>query len=200
MGTSVCTHFGEQKMKIVGIVASPRKKGNCAALVAEILKGAESKGADVELLFINEHKIDGCQACEACKPDGKCARTNGMKKFYDAVEHADAIIFASPIYMNYFTAQAKLFIDRLYAYVSSDLKSVLKNKPKCAIVLTWGNPDGEAYKRLGTDLKEIFGFLGIKVVDVICAPGLGPEGECLKDKGLMKRALEMGVKLAKYAK
>ena len=39
-------------MKVLGINGSPRKKGNTAKLVEKALKGAESRGAETEIIHL----------------------------------------------------------------------------------------------------------------------------------------------------
>ena len=53
-------------MKILGIAGSPRRNGNTDLLLAEFLKGAVSKGANVKTIYLNKLKITPCQHCDAC--------------------------------------------------------------------------------------------------------------------------------------
>jgi len=45
-------------MKVIGVVCSPRKGGNTEILISEALKGAESEGADTELITLAGKKIE----------------------------------------------------------------------------------------------------------------------------------------------
>ena len=51
-------------MKVLGVVGSPRKDGNCDVLVKEFLDAAD---ADTEYIFLNHKKLFGCNACMACE-------------------------------------------------------------------------------------------------------------------------------------
>ena len=48
-------------MKILGLVGSYRKGGNSDILAKEALMAAEEQGADVELLYLTDHRIEPCQ-------------------------------------------------------------------------------------------------------------------------------------------
>ena len=55
-------------MKVLGIMGSPRIKGNTDLLLEEALKGAESQGAEVEKLVIDKMKIAPCKEYYGCLP------------------------------------------------------------------------------------------------------------------------------------
>jgi len=48
--------------KILVLFSSPRKKGNSATLANEIIRGAESEGANVETVRLHGMDISPCQA------------------------------------------------------------------------------------------------------------------------------------------
>ena len=84
-------------MKILGIAGSPRRNGNTDILLAELLRGAISKGAEVQTIFLNNLKITGCQHCDSCLKTGKCRIQDDVQKIYDELEWADVIVLASPV-------------------------------------------------------------------------------------------------------
>jgi len=53
-------------VKVLGLAGSPRRNGNTDLLLAELLKGAASKGAEVKTIYLNTMKIIGCQHCDDC--------------------------------------------------------------------------------------------------------------------------------------
>ncbi len=48
-------------MKVLGIAGSPRRGGNTDLLLAEVMRGAASKGAEVKTVVLNDLKITPCQ-------------------------------------------------------------------------------------------------------------------------------------------
>jgi multimeric flavodoxin WrbA len=99
-------------MKVLGISASPRLKGNSDLLLRQALAGAESAGAKVEYIRLAELKISPCIECNACYKTGRCVIEDDYQQLMQKVIDADRLIFATPIFFMTVSAQAKLFIDR----------------------------------------------------------------------------------------
>jgi multimeric flavodoxin WrbA len=124
---------------------SPRKNGNTAYLIGKLLEGLreEKPEARVETVRLAELKIAPCRACDACRREDRlghyCVFRDDMAELYDKVLNADAIVFASPIYWFSVTAQAKLFIDRLYGLWLERTRA-LRGKTFAA-VMVYGDPD-----------------------------------------------------------
>jgi multimeric flavodoxin WrbA len=109
-------------MKVLGLNASPRKGANTATLMAAVLKGAASKGAETRLVNLNELNIKGCQGCEACKKDlGKCFQKDDLSPLLKEMAACDAVVLGTPIYYYHVSAQFKALIDRLYCFVNFEL-------------------------------------------------------------------------------
>ncbi|MBI4768212.1 MAG: flavodoxin family protein [Deltaproteobacteria bacterium] len=53
-------------MKVIGIVGSPRKKGNTELLTAHALKAVAEEGITTELIRLSGLDIRPCQACFTC--------------------------------------------------------------------------------------------------------------------------------------
>jgi len=114
-------------MKVLGIAGSPRRGGNTDLLLAEVMKGAASRGAEVKTIILNDLEIAPCQHCDACLEAGRCRVGDDMQMVYRELEEADRIVLASPIQFMGVTAQAKAMIDRGQALWAR--KNVLKIPP-----------------------------------------------------------------------
>ena len=103
--------------KVLILNGSPRKKGNTSFLVEELRKMVEEQGHEVEILVLNDYNINPCQGCFWCYKDYplKCVQDDVMNTLYPTVIDSDVIVFASPIYWFTYSAQLKLFVDRLIA-------------------------------------------------------------------------------------
>lgn len=107
-------------MKLLAIIASPRKNGNTFSIVEKItdkLKSlAESKDEfDVEYIFLSDINLQNCKGCCNCllKGDSLCpANDDDRIKIEEKILSADAVIFASPVYAMNMTALMKNFMDR----------------------------------------------------------------------------------------
>ena len=127
-------------MKTVGIVASPRRKGNTVKIVEAILEGAKAKGSETEIIHLGDLEIAPCNACNACANTGDCILEDDMQPIYRALEEADNIVLGTPIYFDHVSAQAKTLIDRLYSF---DWVKRLNDGKKAVIAITyeWNRPD-----------------------------------------------------------
>jgi len=112
-------------MKVLGILCSPRKGGNSEILLRKALSGAQECGADTELLSLAKLDLKLCDGCLSCRKTGVCHLRDDMGKVYEALLASDGIIWATPVYYDTVTAQAKLVMDRTYAFIGS---SSLKDK------------------------------------------------------------------------
>jgi NAD(P)H-dependent FMN reductase len=105
----------EAKLRVLGIAGSPRRGGNTDLLLAEVMKGAKSKGAETKTIVLNKLKIAPCQHCDACLETGRCKVKDDMQMIYDELERADRVVLASPVHFMGVTAQTKAMIDRCQA-------------------------------------------------------------------------------------
>ena len=99
-------------LKIVGIIASPRKGMNTDTLVTKALEGASSVGTEIEKIYLNDLETMPCQACKEFPAPDYCFFRDGMDKIYNVLENADGIIIGTPAYFGTMSAQLKLIIDR----------------------------------------------------------------------------------------
>lgn len=103
-------------MKVLGILCSPRKRGNTEILLKESLKGAQERGAETEILFVPPMRISPCDGCGRCRKKGKCRIKDNMQIVYEKILESEGIIFGAPVYFWSMCAQAKIVMDRLYAF------------------------------------------------------------------------------------
>jgi len=187
-------------MKVLGIAGSPRRGGNTARLLAEVLKGAASQGAEVKTIVLNDLKITPCQHCDACLKAGRCRIDDDMQMVYRELERADRVVFASPVQFMGVTAQLKAMIDRGQALWAR--KYVLKipplesNRARKGFFISVG-----ALKR--TDLfepslaivKTFFKVLDIIYVGELLFKGVDEKGMIVKHPDALKQAFLAGQRL-----
>lgn len=99
-------------VKVMGIVGSPRIRGNTSFLVKKALESAEKSGAETELIHLGKMDISPCTACNTCKKTGKCSIDDDMDSLLEKASSADGLIIGSPVYFGNVTAQTKIFMDR----------------------------------------------------------------------------------------
>lgn len=104
-------------MKVIALNASPNKEAGTTALVLNpFLKGMASEGADIEVKYIYDMKIEPCRACTSSvlfESQSDCQIEDDMQELYPSLNEADLWIFASPNYLNSVTSGLKNLLDRL---------------------------------------------------------------------------------------
>lgn len=109
--------------KILGIVGSYRKGRVIDTAVTEILKGAESRGAETSKIYLTEKQIEFCTNCRSCTQEkdingnrGICVQDDEMEQILAEIDASDAVVLGSPINVSTVTAVMKRFIERLIVY------------------------------------------------------------------------------------
>ncbi|MCD6326452.1 flavodoxin family protein [bacterium] len=183
-------------MRVIAICGSPRKDGNSTILAQEVLKGAAEAGATTDIFLANDLKMRGCQGCEACNENGHCIQKDDMTALYGEIEKADAVVFASPVYMFGMTGQLKLVLDRLYAYLGADFKSSLPKGKKVGLVFTQGMPDVKGFAPYFDSVGHVLKMLGFeKPESILVGAGLGAAGGAAEKKELLDSARALGKRL-----
>ena len=97
---------------------SPRKNGATALLIKAFMEGAKDAGNEIREAYIQGMDIKNCLGCDACmKTHTGCVQNDsGMAQIYEDLTWCDVIVFASPVYFGYLTAQLKTVIDRMWAW------------------------------------------------------------------------------------
>lgn len=167
-------------MKVIGIIASPRKEGNTAWIINKILEGAKEEGAETQSWYFSDLDIKPCQGCLCCHSKGArgCVINDDMQKLYVAIDDADAIVLGSPIYMGQMSAQAKIITDRLFAQISPRFSPHYKEKAtkkKLILVFTQGNPDSSMFQLYFEYTKNMFHLLEFDVKGLHVVAGMRNE-------------------------
>ena len=165
-------------MNIIGFIASPRKEGNTAWVINKILEGAKERGAETQSWYFSDLDIKPCKGCLGCVQSDRCVITDDMRKIYDALEQADALVLGSPVYMGQMSAQAKIFTDRLFAQNTPRFSPRFKEKhagKKLILVFTQGNPDPGMFQVYFDYTKSMFQLLEFDVKGVHVVAGMRNE-------------------------
>ncbi len=101
-------------MKILLINGSPRRNGNTAAALAEMVRVFEAEGFETETVQIGAEAIRGCVACGGCGRLGKCVFDDAVNAITPKFEAADALIVGTPVYYASANATLTALLDRLF--------------------------------------------------------------------------------------
>ena len=177
--------------KVVAFMGSPRKEGNTAAVVGEVVRGAKEAGAEVKLYNLNDMNIRPCQGCLYCRANEGCAVKDDMQAVYADIKGADAVVIGSPVYMFQVSAQTKLLMDRLFPLMDAKFKPRYGIK-KTVTVHSQGNPDAAAFKAAWDANAQVMRVGGLEVVDAIIVAGANDSKTAAGNGELLARAYRAG--------
>lgn len=138
------------------ILGTPHKKGNTARLVNSLLKQMPK---EYEVQVVNPYlmKVRPCVDCAYCKTHSACA-FHDLDDFYEAFEHADAVLFASPLYNLTVSAPMKALIDRFQRYFNArfvrGVQPPIARPRRAALVMTAGSANNGGFAFTTKLLKQ----------------------------------------------
>lgn len=186
-------------MKVLGIMGSPRIRGNTDLLLDEALRGAQNEGAAVEKLVVDRLNIAPCREYYVCLKEGNCAIRDDMDEIYVKLLNADGIIVASPIFFYGLTAQLKALIDRCQATWAR--KYVLKQKlpdsaRKGAFIGVGATRGKRLFDGSRLTIKYFFKAINIEYSVELLIPGVDKKGEIKEHPTALSDAFKLGERLA----
>jgi multimeric flavodoxin WrbA len=102
-----------EKVKILGIVGSPRKKGNTVKLVEKALAAADAfPWVETDTYHVAGKKIGHCISCYKCMEKLECVIKDGLQEFHEKYLAADGIIWGVPVYHMSVPSVVKALLDR----------------------------------------------------------------------------------------
>ena len=121
-------------MKVTVLHGSPRRGKNSDTLATRFLDGLNrAEEHVVKHFYINDLNIAPCQGCLSCRiPPHNCRIDDDMQQIYASYRSSDLIVWVSPMYWGYLTAQLKLVQDRMEALAWSGFE-----KKTFAVLLTY---------------------------------------------------------------
>ncbi|MDR1320263.1 MAG: NAD(P)H-dependent oxidoreductase [Gracilibacteraceae bacterium] len=172
-------------MKVLGLVASPRKIGNSEIIVKEIVSSLPAEW-DKEMIRMTDLNIGLCKACYACLPrDKRCVLDDDLNYFLDRVKAADKVVIAAPVYYLGQHTSLKLVNDRLIS-IQNNTAEYATGK-QCVIAVPHTVPGWEGYGREAA--MHFARFLGLDVTGTVILRSILP-GDVLREDLLLKiRAL-----------
>ena len=145
-------------MKLIAVCGSARKQGNTAKMLAQVIEGAKSAGAETEFVNLFDLNYKDCISCYACKLKNSksfahCVVNDDLRPLLERIEQSDAIVLGSPVYYGNLSGQMRSFTDRLlFQYLDYGGRST-GPKPKNfkTALITTMNGDDESYVKRGVN-------------------------------------------------
>lgn len=177
-------------------------------LLEEALAGALEAGAEIEKISLGRLQFSGCNECNDCQATGECSLVDDMSLVYAALESADRLIIASPIFFMGLPSQLKAVIDRCQQYWS--LKYVLheefpreKDAPtRYGTFIGVGATTGEKlFEGTILTLKYFFDAISVKPLtdSYLLVRGVDEKGEMSEHPDAIAAARNLGRRLVDLA-
>lgn len=175
--------------KVLILSSSPRKGGNTELLCQQFLKGATEAGATVEMLNLNDYRIDFINDVDV---EYGMKRQHNPKVRDDApmiikkMGEADIIVLSSPVYFMNITGQLKTLFDRVFS-CEADLMG------KQYYFITACTDDSESTAQCAIDGFSSFTMClpRSKVKGEVKAVGMRDAGD-VKASAFMQQAYDLG--------
>jgi Multimeric flavodoxin WrbA len=188
------------KMKVLGIMGSPRIGGNSDILLDQALAGAKSVGAEVEKIIINQKKISGCQDCKKCNETGLCVLKDDMPEIHKKILEADAVIHSVPVYFWAMAAQMKAYLDRWNAFFDANWRWHKSYYPRMkgkgiGLITVCGDPNVHTADPIVHSFKSTADFTKLRWIGTVMASATD-KGEIAKNETTKQEAYDLGRKAA----
>jgi multimeric flavodoxin WrbA len=188
---------GAMSERILIVNGSPRFDGNTDALLAELIKGAESRSSDPAHRKLRDLHIEECIGCCQCRDESTCHFQDDMSQMREEIEHSGVLVLATPNYWCGVTGLMKTFIDRLYFY-HHPVNCTRIARKKAVVLSTMGEKTRIEYE--SALIIELFNralkSLGIELVETVLFPGLMEKNDIAERPDYLKNAFELGRRIA----
>ena len=139
-------HIKKMSLRKVIAINAGRKTFNTVKVLKAALEGAKAKGAETELIHLQDYVYTGCKGCMACKmkkntPPKMCLQKDQLNPVLEKAVNADGLIIGAPIYMMQPNGYFRCFSERFcYPYSRYGTKETYypNKKQKAALIFTMG--------------------------------------------------------------
>lgn len=186
--------------KILLVEASPRKGGNSEVIVDTI--AADLKECQVTVFKMRKMICNPCLACGVCqgKDTQICIQNDDLAVNLVAIDEADAIVIATPIYNQQMSAQAKMFIDRTYPFFNPNkegMTNTRKPNKKAAIVCSCWAGDKTTYEKYAEWTAEALWQIGANDTKAYVFDMIPNRGDILNNAAHMNAVHQLAKWLSK---
>lgn len=176
---------------ILILLGSPRKNANTKQMAREFAQGAQENGHQVTIIDAAALDVHGCMACDQCWKLGiPCVQEDDFYKITPALEKADVLVFACPVYFYGMPAQLKAVIDRLYSYCSEETLVKLNIK-ESVLLMAAADDEPKNFDGAVATYKTTAEFLGWEDRGALVADHVSAQGEIVNGDWL-QRCYELG--------
>lgn len=155
--------------RVLVIFGSPHAEGPTARLTGAAL-AALPEGTRMMLWDCYARMPAPCNDCGYCRRQEGCSKRD-LDEFYEDLEAADRLLFATPVYHGSFPAPMKAVLDRLQRYWSARFVLGIRppiQKPKQGVLLTVsGSPSDEGGRLIERQLAPHLTVLNTVLIGAV---------------------------------
>jgi multimeric flavodoxin WrbA len=159
-------------MKAMLICGSRNPDGQTARAAGAVMKGFLSMPKNsAELAFLPDLKLERCRQCEdsgwgLCRHEGRCVIEDDFAGLVDKIRHADAAVFATPVYYSDLSESMRAFTDRLRRICTHETGNMsIRGKPAVGLCVAGGGGGGAP--ACCVSLERVLGTCGFDVLDMV---------------------------------
>ena len=163
-------------MKIMTILGSPKMEGNTAGAL-RMFEEAVGDKHEIERVNLPELDVMGCQGCYACQSnpnEASCAVHDDGADVLKRIVEADAVVYASPLYMWGFPSKLHGLLERhlslVTGYGSPNFMSLLEGK-RVAYLTTCGGPVEHNTEQIQGVIDSMAGYSRVNLLGKYIVPG-----------------------------
>ena len=187
-------------VRVLGISASPRLKGNSDLLLRRALNGAEAAGAETEYIRLRDLNIAGCIECNSCYKNGACVVEDDHQMLSSKMLEADRLIFATPIFFMTVCAQAKALIDRCqclwaHKYVLKQPLITTGRDRRAMVIAVGGTKSKKMFDCVRLTFKYFLDVLEMNYASNLFVSKIDAAGEIKQHPTAMDEAFRLGSEL-----
>jgi multimeric flavodoxin WrbA len=188
---------------LLAVYGSPRRQGNTALLLKEVVQGARDGGCPVEEVYLRDLKMSPCLELYGCKQTGRCVIQDDFQDLYDRLLNCEALLLASPIFFYALSAQTKILLDRCQSlwvkkYWIEKTPFGGREPSRKGLFISVGASQGKRlFEGALLSVRYFFDVLDMELWKTLLFRGLDFEGDVLKHPAYLEEAYQTGLDLAR---
>ena len=155
--------------KVLIINGSPHQNGHTARLIRAARDMLPQETQIFQWDCFRQMPLP-CDDCGYCRTKNGCSKPD-LHHFYEQLEQADLLIFATPIYHRSCTGPMKILLDRLQRYWSArfirGIRPPIKKPKNALLIAVSGSPTPEGGKILESQLTPQLTVLNTRLIGSI---------------------------------
>jgi multimeric flavodoxin WrbA len=195
-----------EKIKIVAIYGSPRRKGNTATLLKKAVEGARDSGARVEEIVLRDLKMSPCLEIFGCMKSGECRLKDDFQKAREQILASQGLILASPVFFYTVSAHTKILMDRFQSlwvkkyWIDKTAANHLNVKRKGLFISVGATKGKKLFDGILLSMRYFLDTIDMELWKALLYRGLDFEGDVLKFPEYMDEAYQTGKEYVKVLK